>query len=157
MKKAIMILSLIIVLLPLVSCNYKTKYWEFEYDYTDIKEIKIAYCESSKEYYTIKNIDISLAEEVYNDIKSLEMKSHGINRVEPRGQSFIIIYNDGNYDVIADNECNIVRYDEDKGRLGSYSTYLKPKNREDLYLLIEKYLDNSVVVETESLEEVSPK
>ena len=155
MKKAIMILSLIIVLLTLVSC--KTKYWEFEYYYTDIKEIKIAYCESSKEYYTIKNIDISLAEEVYNDIKSLEMKSHGINRVEPGGQSFIIIYNDGNYDVIADNECNIVRYDEDEGRLGSYSTYLEPKNSEDFYILIEKYLDNSVVVETESLEEVSPK
>ena len=40
MKKAIMILILIIVLLPLVSCEKETIYWDFEYDYTDIKEIK---------------------------------------------------------------------------------------------------------------------
>ena len=148
MKKAIMILSLIIVLLPLVSCERETIYWDFEYDYTDIKQIKIAYCENSTEHYTIKDIDISLAEEVYNDIKSLKMQHIAPKSIS--GQAIIIIYNDGNYDVISKDSCK-ARYDryEEKWRCNCFR---ECKSNEDLYLLIEKYLGEGRLIEWKPIE-----
>ena len=148
MKKAIMILILIIVLLPLVSCEKETIYWDFEYDYTDIKQIKIAYCENSTEHYTIKDIDISLAEEVYNDIKSFKMQHTAPRSIS--GQAIIIIYNDGNYDLISDISCK-VRYDryEEEWHFHSLS---KCSNYEDLYILIEKYLGEGRLIEWKPIE-----
>lgn len=148
MKKAIMILILIIVLLPLVGCERKTMYWDFEYDYTDIKQIKIAYCESEIRHYTLKDIDISLAEDVYNDIKSLKMQH--IVPTSISGQAIIIIYNDGNYDVIS-KESFKARYDRYEGKWG-HSCFRECKSNEDLYLLIEKYLGEGRLIEWKPIE-----
>ena len=149
MKKAIMILSLIIVLLPLVGCvDLADKAeWEFDYEYSQIKEIKIVYCKELGEYYTIRNIHRSYREDLYGDIECLDMQRYYADVASPKGECFMIIYDDGNYDLISRAESKKVRYNSESKEWEYHDSYLQCYDASEFYILIDRYLDNSIETE----------
>ena len=150
MKKAIMILSLIIVLLPLIGCKKEVTRWNFEYDYTDIREIRISYAHDFPNLETIKILDISLAEELYNDIESMDMYEKKLTGIV--GPCFVIIYKDGNYDAISSFGSQKARYDVEKGEWVYNEFKLEACSKKEFESLIEKYLGEPETIEWQPIE-----
>ena len=142
--KRILILFLAMVLL-LVSCQQKPRYWEFERNFSEVTEIKIVDVSAghyySKDYEIIKELDIGLVEELYNDIEAFEMKKYGTNLKTPRGKCFMIVFANGEYDLISEVEPKRFRYDEN-GNLQAYNSWLK-SDTEAFAELIDKYLNKT--------------
>ena len=80
-KFFVLLIFFVIILFSLFGCQNKVYYWNFKYDYHDVKEIKIIYMEEEYlDYYIVKELDISLAEELLNDIEALPAKKYGWNK-----------------------------------------------------------------------------
>lgn len=141
MKKARtikMLFCLIMSLLPLlVGCNDKIYYWEFTFDYDHVEEIKIIEASASDEYSVVKELDIKLADQLYTDIKSLEMRRYGTNLSHPSGLCFLIVFDNGEYDIIARKESKHYRYDGDK--ILGYNSWLRCDETQ-FDILINKYM-----------------
>ena len=88
MKK---IFLMLIVLLLLVGCN-EIYHWEFNYSYEEVAQIKIVEMIDDLDYREIQEIDLSLYEEIYNDIMNIEMKRYGVNLSSPTGKCFLIVF-----------------------------------------------------------------
>lgn len=144
MKK---IFSLIFVCLFLFACvgceSERTYYWEFEKDYTRVAEIKIIvtpYGESfdMDNYKVLKEIDISYAEEIYDDINSITMTRYHGSLISPSGLCVLIKFDNEEFDVIARIESKHYRYDEN-GTIIGYNSWLT-SDSDDFYSVIENYL-----------------
>ena len=70
MKK---IFLLLIFILSLVGCDNNVYYWEFNYSYEEVVQIKIIEMIDDLDYREIQEIDLSLSEQIYNDIMNIEM------------------------------------------------------------------------------------
>ena len=88
MKK---IFLMLIFLLSLVGCN-EIYHWEFNYSYEEVAKIKIVEMIDDVNYREIQEIDLSLCEEIYNDIMNIEMKRYGPNLSSPLGKCFLIVF-----------------------------------------------------------------
>ena len=62
--------------------------------------------------------------EIYEDIKLLDMAKYGPNLATPWGICVLIVFNNGEYDVIARRESCHYRYNED-GIISPYNSWLE--------------------------------
>lgn len=127
MKKRVIIL-LVIFLVILVSCDNENYHWNFEQSVTCVKEIKIIDTNDCvmepADYTLIKELGIEEYEEIYEDIKLLDMTRYGPNLATPWGICVLIVFNNGEYDVIARKESCHYRYNED-GIISAYNSWLE--------------------------------
>lgn len=152
MKKRILfiisIIFLVVIFISAISmCEKKTYYWDFEYEADDIKEIKIVESVGYLEFSVIKEIKIEYANELYSEIASLEMKRYGTNLFHPFDKCFLIVFEDGNYDIISKIEPKHYRYNYGKYKyyeydeLVPYNSWLKCRDYNQFDALINKYLE----------------
>lgn len=153
MKKRILfiisIIFLVVIFISAISmCEKKTYYWDFEYEADDIKEIKIIeILDSDREFSVIKEIDMECLDELISDIKSLEYKRYGTNLSHPFDKCFLIVFEDGNYDIISKIEPKHYRYNYGKYKyyeydeLVPYNSWLKCRDYNQFDALINKYLE----------------
>ena len=136
MKK--IFLMLIVLLLLLVGCN-EIYHWEFNYSYEEVAQIKIVEMIDDLDYREIQEIDLSLYEEIYNDIMNIEMKRYGVNLSSPTGKCFLIVFENGEYDIISQKESKHFKYNGEE--ILAYNSWLYC-NENEFNELINKYLNN---------------
>ena len=135
MKK---IFLLLIFILSLVGCDNNVYYWEFNYSYEEIVQIKIIEMIDGFDYREIQEIDLSLSEQIYNDIMNIEMKKYGTNLSSPSGKCFLIVFENGEYDIISQRESKHFKY---KGEdILAYNSWLYC-NENEFNEVINKYLN----------------
>lgn len=143
------IILLITLVLCLTSCTFssKTYTWEFAQDASNVKEIKIIEVYTNEEEYdftVIKELDIELVDELYSDIKCLKMKKYGPSLSAPGGLCFLIMFENGEYDIVALKESKSYKYNEEYDKImAAYNSWLLCCNQEEFDALINKYLDSS--------------
>ena len=146
---------LLIVLLTFSSCEKKPQYWEFEKEVSEVTEIKIVDLSLTNDHYNyenyvvIKQLDITMVDQLYNDIENLEMKKYGTNLKTPRGKCFMIVFSNGEFDLISAVESKHFKYDDKDGSLQSYISWLKC-NEEQFNDLINKYLNTRETTESKN-------
>ena len=141
MKKIFLMLVFILSLtLSLVGCD-NTYYWEFNYSYEEVDQIKIIEMidDIHHRYREIQEIDLSLSKEVYNDIVNIEMKRYGPNLSSPSGKCFLIVFKNGEYDIISQKESKHFKYNGEE--ILAYNSWLYC-NENEFNELINKYLNN---------------
>lgn len=143
---------LLVILLTFVSCKQTPQYWKFEKDSTEVTEIKIVDLSQSgllynpDNYVIIKSLDLTMVDQLYDDIENLKMRHYGTNLNTPRGKCFMIVFANGEFDLISVVESKHFRYDyRDKnssyyGTLQAFNSWLKC-NEEQFNDLINKYLN----------------
>lgn len=154
MKKKIFFIGVAIMFLFLVAalafCN-RTVHWEFEKDCSEIKEIKIVEDLQdndynvpideellwNNDYVVLCEVSPELFDDLYSDIEKIEMKSYGTNLAEHSGRFFVILFENGEYDVISLWEPQHYRYDEN-GVLQGDISWLRC-NEEQFEALLDKY------------------
>lgn len=136
MKK---IFLLLIFMLLLVGCNNTIYHWEFNYSYEEVNQIMIIEIIDDLDYKEIQEIDLFLAEELYNDIMNIEMKRYGTNLSSLSGKCFLIIFENGEYDIISKTESKHYKYKN--GEILGYNSWLYCDENE-FNELINKYLNN---------------
>ena len=135
MKK---IFLLIIFILTLVGCDNNVYYWKFNYQYEEVNKICIIETISEFKYHVVQEIDLTLSEEIYNDVMSIEMKRYGPNLYSPSGKCILIVFNNGEYDIISQIESKHYKY---KGEnIFAYNSWLYCDENE-FNELINKYLN----------------
>jgi len=152
MKKRILfiisIIFLVVIFISAISmCEKKTYYWDFEYEAVDIKEIKIVEAVGYLEFSVIKEIKIEYANELYSEIASLEMKKYGTNLFHPFDKCFLIVFENGEYDIISKKESQHYRYNYgnykyyEYDELVPYNSWLECRDYDQFDALINKYLE----------------
>lgn len=156
---------ILVILLTFVSCQHKPRYWTFEKDCSEVTEIKIVDLEQSggdhndyENYVVIKELDIAFVEELYDDIEKIEMKEYGPTLDAPGGKCFMIVFSNGEFDLISYTEPKHFKYDYSGDKSSPFYGTLQPFNswlrcdKESFYNLIDKYLNMSL----DSLNSESP-
>ena len=134
MKK---IFLLLLFMFSLISCENDTYNWEFNYEYEQITEIKIIEIIDELEYRELQVIESASAKEIYEDITNIKMMRYGPNLSSPYGMCFMIVFSDGNYDIISQQESK--HYIYTGGKIESYNSWLYCDENE-FNALIDKYL-----------------
>ena len=127
----------------LCGCDNQIYHWEFEKDYTHVTAIQIIATPNGERfdistYIVVKEIDLSYASELMDDIEQIRMRTRGINYVSPSGLGILFIFDNGEYDVISHIGASHYRYD-DNSQIQEYSAWLAA-NTDDLLDVISKYL-----------------
>ena len=135
-KIVVLLIFLAIILFVPFSCLLSRYHWNFEHDYTEVKEIKIGYANSYDDYVVIKELDLSFAEELLNDIESLPERKYVWNPSVTSGECFIIVFSNGEYDIITCREPEHVIIEDEK--LQGYISWLC-YDSEEFQSLINKY------------------
>lgn len=148
MKKTIsLVLSLILIcclVFALFGCEREeTYYWEFEKDYTHVTEIKIVVSPNGENFElntckVIKEIDVSYAAELMDDVEEISMRNHLGSLIVPSGICILFMFDNGEYDVIARVGSSHYKYDED-GRIQGYASWLAA-DADDFFNVISYYL-----------------
>lgn len=139
MKKLCFILFIPLMLL---GCNREIYHWEFHNSSNEVSQIFIIeIIDELEEYREIEEIDLKLAQEVYDDIMSIEMKRYGTNLSAPSGKCFLIVFNNGEYDIISQKESKHFRKSD--GDIIGYNSWLCCDESE-FEELINKYLNNKM-------------
>lgn len=116
-----------IVLLAIVACMlsgcHREGSWEFQQEPGSVKEIKLVEVDGEHGISVVKEIDISCATELFSDIDKIEWKVYGPNLATPRGVCFMIVFDNGDYDIISYYEPKHCSFDED-GALHEYNSWL---------------------------------
>ena len=132
------IFLLLIFILSLVGCNNNVYYWEFNYSYEEVDQIKIIEMIDDLDYREIQEIDLSLSEQIYNDIKNIEMKRYGTNLSSLSGKCFLIVFENGEYDIISQKESKHFKYNGED--ILAYNSWLYC-NENEFNEVIKKYLN----------------
>ena len=137
--KFILLFILICLMLSLVGCSNNIYHWEFNYSYEEVVQIKIIEMIDDIDYREIQEIDLSLSEAIYNDIMNIEMKRYGPNLSSPSGKCFLIVFENGEYDIISQKESKHFKYNDED--ILAYNSWLYC-NENEFNELINKYLNN---------------
>ncbi|MBR3875264.1 MAG: hypothetical protein IKJ25_00640 [Clostridia bacterium] len=122
MKRIISSIIVLCLVFAMTSCVDKTVYhWEFEQDYTSIKEIKVVYIPSYESsdlfdvdsYIVIKNINISYAQEIFIDVQNMKMEDNRDPLGMPHDLSLLIVFENGELNIINNYACVSAKYNED--------------------------------------------
>lgn len=149
MRNSVLLLVIIILLtFGLTGCLMSNKvyeYWEFDYDVKDIQYIQIVEIteEFNSSYRVIKEIESSKTQEVCDDVTALSMYTFALSMespIEPYGICILIMYNTGEYDIIADSGSKKYRYDEKTGLIENPTSWRYCED-EEFEALIDKYLN----------------
>lgn len=141
-KKILLTVMIGIVLISmLTSCDNTVYYWEFEQDCNAVTAIQIIDTEDGYVYDVVKELDLTLVEDLYDDINKLEMEKYGTNLDTPHGYCFLIAFENGDYDVISKTESKHFKYDQNSERMQGYNSWLRCTDTEVFDELINQYLD----------------
>ncbi len=117
MKKIIALcLMLTLVLVPLTACDDTIHHWNFSQEYTEVKNIQIQK-KVFHGYEVAKELDVSLAPQIWEDVKELEYKKYGPSPTRPQsacGYIVVIEYNNGDREIISQKEPQYVTKDGDE-------------------------------------------
>ena len=91
-------------MLLLAACDDNVYYWEFSHEVEYVKEIMIVEMHDEYDYSIIKEIDPEFSDELYSDVKALKMKKYGTNLASPDGLCIMIVFENGDFDVISKKE-----------------------------------------------------
>jgi hypothetical protein len=122
MKRIISSIIVLCLVVILSGCGDKTIYhWEFDQDYTCVKKIQIVYIPSYESpdlcdvesYIVVKNIDFSYFQTIYTEINQMKMEDNRDPLGMPYNLSFLVVFENGELDIINDYACVSVKYNED--------------------------------------------
>lgn len=144
--KRFLILTIIIFSLLFVSCVNTPRDWHFAKDLSEIVEIKIVNVEAEhylelETYEVLKEIDLSLAEELCSDIDNIDAKRYIIMREDTCGTCFLIVYAGGEYELISVAEPLHFTYQGEYNILRPNGSAMLKFNKEQFDALIDKYLN----------------
>lgn len=105
-------------------------------DIGEIAEIRIADAENEFDYEVVGETDIGRAEELCGDIRALEIKRYGTNLQSPCGTCILILYQNGDYDMISCVEPKHVKQKD--GKFLSYHSWYQC-DPDELEAIVEKY------------------
>ena len=114
---------LLLFLLTLFACESDIYHWKFNYSYEEIAQIKIIEFIDEFEYRELEEIDLTLYKEIYGNITNLKMKRYGTNLSSPFGKCFLIVFTNGEYDIISQKESKHFKYN-DAGKILGYNSWL---------------------------------
>ena len=134
----VIIILFYVVLIVLITSDDTVCYWEFEHEPDEVVSIKIVDFENLSEYEVIKELDLSLVNEVYFDVENLEMHYYGWNLAHPGDICFLIEFSNGEADLISCWEPRHLRCEDGK-RVDEISWLCS--NGEDFDSMINKYLE----------------
>ena len=141
-KNVALILLCIIIMFLLISCDSKIYHWEFEKDYTEVESIQIIDIYGNPDQYNvIKELDIAEAKTLFDEIEKLDMKRYGGALMAPYRTSILIVFQNGEYDIISRIEPAHFRYDS-TNIIQEYTSW-RECDEEQFNNLINKYLDSS--------------
>lgn len=147
MKKICLLLVIILLVLSFAGCN-KTYYWQFDRGFEEIVEIKIVdmsklgleYCSTIDDFHVIKEIDLKFVEDLCADISSIPYHFFP-SMPDPWGKCFLIVFNNGEFDLISADGPTRVRYED--GKLTFIRTEIWYGNdANEFEQLINKYLNS---------------
>ena len=143
MKKIIVLLSVISLLLVLCSCDDKIYHWSWEYEdvVSQIKEVHIVELDGYYKYTITKTIPAEKYLEIIEDIAKIEFSKYWGPPDGGSGTAILIIFINGEYDVISDNEPIHMRYYafDNSGKM-SYTLYRYFCDEKQFNALIDKYM-----------------
>ena len=123
MKKIAVFFSFLLIVLS-CGCEKSIRYWTFEQGTSDIVEISIVEVDpESANYDTVKDIDIVYADDVCEKISSISMERYYPNLQAQCGTGILVMFQNGEYDLITIVEPKHYRYDEDM-KLQGYNSWL---------------------------------
>ncbi len=140
-QNVLMIRFLIVLLFVfmLFGCNKKVYKLGFNYSYNEISEIKIIEYTGYNVYNDICDVDLSLKENVYNDVTNLKFNKYIGSLSSPRGKCIKIVFENGEYDIISRKEPKHCKYDGEE--IVAYNSWLVC-DRNEFNALIDKYMSN---------------
>ena len=127
MKKIISLILICLLVFVLFGCeSEKTYRWEFENDYTHVTEIKVVVPPSGESFdintcKIIKEINLLYASELMDHIEWMTMRLQEDNLSEPSQLCILIMFDNGEYDVISKVAPTHYKYDEN-GIIQGYSS-----------------------------------
>lgn len=144
MKKTLSLILMCCLALVLFGCqSEKTYYWKFEKDVSRVTEIKIVVSPNGENFElntckVIKEIDVSYAAELMDDVEEISMRNHLGSLIVPSGLCILFMFDNGEYDVIARVGSSHYKYDED-GKIQEYTSWFSA-DADDFYNVITYYL-----------------
>lgn len=143
MKKKILTLNVILILLLsvllLVGCEDNIYYWDVEFSYEDIKEVKVVYVTySSDEYYVLEDIPMEQSQKIIEDLSNIKMYKtryqHGASNY-----GFLFVFNSGEYIIVTQIARERVVFED--GKLVAKGDYYE-FDKEQFDQVFFKYLSN---------------
>jgi len=142
MKKIVSLILLLALLSAFITgCDSEIYHWEFEQPHTNVEKLQIVEVKTYKDYDVVKELDVKLAETLFDEIESIDYNRYGWNLMSNTGTCFLIGFTNGEYDIISKTEPSHHRYDKD-GQLVGYTSWLECKNNQ-FDELLEKYLQEA--------------
>ena len=136
MKKIFAVFFSLLLIAFSYGCEKSIQYWIFEQESSNIVEISIVEVDpESVNYDTLENIDIVYADDICEKISSIPMERYGTNLKTQHGTGILILFQNGEYDLITMSEPKHYRYDENM-KLQGYNSWLKCCNADDFNNLI---------------------
>jgi len=150
-KIIILIVTIVSVILTLsiafsicyINIFSKTYHWQFELDLDHIEQIRIIDVKNDDidNSTVLKEIDPAQRDELCSEIEDLNMKRYGPSLSHPNGKCIFIVFDDGSYDVIAQEESKHFKYDEKYDRIVGYNSWYYC-DEDEFDALIYKYLSD---------------
>ena len=122
-------------------CDANVYYWEFDQEISNITSVSLVEIDPNGDgltYSVVKNLNINLAQGLYDDIQCLEMTKYGFNLKHPIDLSIVIVYANGEYEIISSVASTKFRYNSDE-ELRAHISWFE-FNREEFDSLVEKYM-----------------
>ena len=130
MKKVVfLLLTFVLLSVVFVGCDTKVYHWEFEQPYANVEEIQIIQYDTNNNYEVVKELNVSLAETIFSEIENIDYNRYGWNLASTSEPCFLIIFSNGEYDIISEKEPSHFRKDEN-GELNGYNSWLECKNNQ---------------------------
>ena len=114
-------------------------YWEFAQPADQVVKIQIVDAEDECNYTVIKELDAELIPVFYEEVQQIEMKRYGWSLNGIYGKSFLIMFSNGEYDILSIQEAFHIKYTD-----GSPLSYCSKMlfNEESFDALMQKYLED---------------
>lgn len=156
MRKKVIVIAIILLLFSMFGCKTGTHHLNLLYYVDDIKEIKIIellneQIYSEEDYTLLHIIDTADFASVYGDIQNIDYKQHFFTTspATPYGQSILIVYESGEYEIISRRGPTQYKYSEEYGRIMEYHSYYYCQNEEQYNQMIDKWLNTDDDTATE--------
>ena len=147
MRKILLLVSILCLSITLCGCGRTPTHWEWEYEdvVSQIKEVHIVDVGSALEYKILKTISKDDYDNLCSDIVALDMympKFRFGDPGTPYGKGFLIIFNDGEYDLITRSSPSHVKRILRDGKFvfSPFVSFIKFTHLDEFDALINKYM-----------------
>ena len=113
--------------------------WEFQHEEARVAGIKLVEMQDDLTYSVVKEPDTSCASELFAQIDALDWKSYGPDLKSPSDMCFLIVYDNGEYDLLS--HCEPRNYQYQNGKIVISSSWLCCDEEEFKQLVLSYYVD----------------